>query len=560
MRVLGLSAFQRQSAAALVVRGATVAAVREEHFTRLALEPAFPTRALRWVLASSGVRGSELDGAVFYEKPLRRFERVLVRSLETFPSAPRAFVRTAFTWLGERLWLRSQIAAELELPPQKVLFVDQARAHMALALHASGCERAALLHLDDVGEWSTTVLGRGEAGALELLAEVRHPHSLGGLASAFTQFVGLVAGEDESRLEALAACGEPRFAAELARLCPALDGAFTLAPGFFTLDEGAPRLYTPALEELLGPARAPGEPLRWQAPDTRDADLAASVQALLEERALALARELHRRTGLACVCVSGQLASNRRLIARLASEAPFERVCVAPEPGKAGAALGAALFAYRILSGEAPAPAGVALGPGLGELGEPGARVWTDSGALGAELARRLLGGELVGWVRGPLEFAERSLSGRLALALAETSGARARLLAALQHFEPYLPARLALPAERAAEFLELPARDLELVERAQRTVPAKEALRRAAPEAVLADGRAWPQVIDARRDPELHALLMRLATAGAAPLVFLTDLSLRGAPLVRTERDAVELFERSRLDVLAAGMRSYAR
>ncbi|MSR60857.1 MAG: hypothetical protein EXS08_00225 [Planctomycetes bacterium] len=558
MRVLGLSAFQRQSAAALVVRGVAVAAVREEHFTRVLLDSAFPTHALRWVLAQAGARGSELDGVVFYEKPLRRFERVLVRTLETFPSAPRAFVRTAFAWLGERLWLRSQIAAELELAPQRVLFVDQARAHMALALHASGCEHAALLHLDDAGEWSTCTLARGDAGVLELLAEVRHPHSLGGLASAFTQFVGLVAGEDESRLEALAACGRPRFAAELARLCPERDGAFVLEPGFFTLDDGAARLYTPALEALVGPARAPGQPLRWQAPDAHDADLAASVQALLEERALALAHELHRRTELACVCVSGQLASNRRLLARLAAQGPFERVCVAPDPGKAGAALGAALYGYRVLAGSAPAPSGFALGPALGASGEPGALAWASPAELRAELARRLLAGELVGWVRGPLEFAERSLSSRLALALARGPDARARLLAALQHFEPYLPARLALPAERAAEFFEFDARSTALLEQAQLSVPAREALRRVAPDALAADGHAWPQLVDARRDPELGDLLARLGAAGAEPLLFVTDLALRGAPLVRTERDALELFERSRLDVLAAGPRTY--
>src|SRR6185503_12367151 len=165
-------AFQRRAAAALVVDGKAVAAACEENFTRLALDPALPVRAMRWSLARAGIAGGELDAAVFYEKPLRRFERVLVRAVETFPHAPRAFVRSAFVWLGDRLWLRNRIAEELELPPARVCFVDQARAHMAGAFHTSALEEAALLHLDDAGEWSTTALGRGDARGLECLVEV----------------------------------------------------------------------------------------------------------------------------------------------------------------------------------------------------------------------------------------------------------------------------------------------------------------------------------------------------------------------------------------------------
>lgn len=564
MRILGISAFQRRAAAALVVDGKAVAAACEENFTRLALDPAFPVRAIRWCLARAGIAGSELDAAVFYEKPLRRFERVLVRAVETFPREPRAFVRSAFVWLGDRLWLRNRIAEELELPPARVGFVEQARAHMAGALHASTRGETALLHLDDTGEWSTTALGRGDARGTELLAEVRHPHSLGGLASAFTQFLGLLPGEDEHKLEALAAHGRPRKLAELARLCPESGGFFALDPDCIRLDEGVERLYTPRLEELLGPARAPGQPLRWQEPDARDADLAASVQALLEERTLALARELHRRTQLASVCVSGLLASNRRLITRLAAEGPFESVSVPPDPGKAGAALGAALHAHQSLARGAPAPPGSALGSLLGETigesGEPGARAFAGAGELQAELAQRLLRGELVGWARGPLEFAEHSLAGRLALALAWKSDTRTRLLGALQHVEPYLACRLALPAERAAEYLELPSRGTTLLEQARLAVPGRESLERAAPGARDADGRVWAQLVSARSDPELHALLARLALLGAEPLLFVTDLALRGAPTARTEADAVELFERSRLDALAAGTRLYAR
>lgn len=561
MRILGLSAFHRDAAAALVVEGEIVAAAQEERFTRLALDAAFPRRATRWCLAASGIRAAELDRAVFYEKPLAKFERVLARSLAQFPRSARSFSRSAFLWLGERLWVRNRIAQDLELAPEQVLFVEQARAQLANAFYTSPFAEAALLLLDDVCEWTTAAFGHGRGAEIELLLELRYPHSLGLFASALTQFLGFTPGEEEHKLEALAALGKPTFAGELER-CFRGDGPFfELDQDLFHFEDGAELLFGAELERRLGPARRSGDPLRSGAHDSRDADLAASAQHVLEERALALARELHRRVPCANLCLAGLLASNRRLCTRLLADGPFQALHVPSAPGKAGGALGAALSAYHALDPGAPRRGdfvSCAFGESIDGPGEPGAEQLGSAERARDEVAARLLRGELVGWVRGAMEFATRSLGNRVALALPGGNGARQRLLSALRQVEDFLPCRIALPSEQAHEFFALPGGSETLLRQGHVLAPGRESLRARASCAVLADGNAWPQLVDENADPELHGLLRRLAAQGQAPLVLVTDLALRGSPLVRSESEAVEAFARSGLDALIVGTRLY--
>jgi carbamoyltransferase len=565
MRILGLSAFHRDAAAALVIDGEVVAAAQEERFTRLTLDPAFPKRALRWCLAESNLNGRDLDHVVFYEKPLRKFERVMARSLRAFPRSGRTFSKSLFLWLGERLWLRDRIAQELGLAPEKVLFVDQARAQLAQAFHASPFDEAALLLLDDVGEWTSTAFGRGQGVEVELLLEQRHPHSLGLFASAMTQYLGFVPGEEEHKLEALASHGQPRRKHELEALFWPQEELFELDVESFRFDDGSALLFSTKLEARLGPARRTGDPLRFEGGDCAHAELAASVQQVLEDQALSAARALARRVASPRLCLAGLLAGNRRLVARLAAEGPFREVFVAPAAGKAGGAAGAALHAHATLSGTpARKPASAIAACGRGEspdaLGEVGARELASPAALRDELFARLVTGARVGWVQGPMEFADHAFGHRVALACPLPGEARPRLLAALRHDEPFLPCRIVLPAEAASEFLgPLPGGE-GLARGARVRVAASERLRALAPAAVAPDGLAWPQVVAREDDPELHAVLLELRARTGAPLLWLADLALRGSPLVRNESEAVEAFRRSDLDVLFAGLRLYER
>jgi carbamoyltransferase len=566
MRILGLSAFHRDAAAALVVDGEIVAAAQEERFTRLSLDPAFPKRALRWCLAQAEVAGPALDHVVFYEKPLRKFERVMARSLRAFPRSGRTFSKSLFLWLGERLWLRDRIADELGIAPEKVLFVEQARALLAQAFHASPFEEAALLLLDDVGEWTATAFGRGRGHEVELLLEQRHPHSLGLFASAMTQYLGFVPGEEEHKLEALAIRGDARRKAELEALFHPEGELFELDQELFRFDDGAALLFTPELEKKLGPARRTGDPLCFEGSERGHADLAASVQQVLEEKALLLARALAKRVDSPRLCVGGLLAGNRALVARLAAEGPFREVFVALAAGKAGGAAGAALHAHAILTGQPPRRAASAMAAcAKGEipdaaLAEEGARELGTPEQCRAELVARLGQGACAGWVAGPMEFAERGHAHRIALARPSPDEKRPRLLAALRHDEPFLPCRVVLPSEAAPEFFEPFAGGTWLARGARVRAVAKERLRALVPAAVGDDGRAWPQLVSVEDDPVLHAVLREIGAASGAPILWLADLALRGSPLVRSESEAVEAFRRSDLDVLFAGSRLYER
>jgi len=256
MRIVGLSAFHRDAAAVLLVDGVPVAAEREEWFTRQARDSGFPRRAARACLAAGGLDARAIDRVVFYEKPLLKFERVLWSQLAAFPRSARSFAETMFVWLGDRVWLKNRIASELEIPAQKVSFCEHQRSHAAAAFLPSPFEEAAILCADDFGEWATTSLAVGRGSQIELLAEQHFPHSLGLVASALAQFLGFEPGLDESKLEALAALGSPRFAREFDELVRAGEGgAFEVDMRRFRFLFDGTRLCDESLVELLGAAR-----------------------------------------------------------------------------------------------------------------------------------------------------------------------------------------------------------------------------------------------------------------------------------------------------------------
>jgi len=563
MRILGISCFHRDAAAALVVDGRPVAAYQEERFTRKRLDPAFPQRAVRACLGHAGLTSADLDRVVFYEKPLRKFERLLVTQLAAFPRSARSFSRSMFLWLGDRLWMKNRLSDELGVDAGRIAFTEHQRAHAAAAFFGSPFDAAAVLTVDDFGEWATTALARGSGRELEVLSEVHFPHSLGLFASAISQFLGFEPGSDEHEVEALAAHGTPRFEQVLGDLVQTGEGgSFTVRQDVFRFAHDTERLFGPELEELLGPPRRPGAELRHAGDDARHADVAASLQAVLERTVLELARELHRRAPSERLCFAGQLARNRRLCARLLADGPFDELYVPTACDEAGAALGAALgLAFEL--DETAVRAGDALGR-LGRdddlLAEPeeGARAVDDPAD---EVARRLADGARVAWVRGGLELGRESLGGRLLLGLAAGASARTDFLAAVQRGEPHRAVRLAVTAEAAGELADLPARACEeLLARAQLDVPATARLRELAPSAVQPDGRVWLQLVRASDDADLHRVLEAVGERSGAPALLLAGFHLRGSPVVRTEAEAVDAFRRSALDALVVGERLYVR
>jgi len=560
MRILGLSAYHQDAAAAVVVDGRPMAAAQEGLYTKTPLDASLPLRAARACLARAGLTGPELDAVVFYEKPLRRFERTLVTSLKAFPGGGRGFAREVSQWLGDKLWLKGRLADELGVDAKKIRFVEHLGSHAAAAFYLSPFPRAAVLVADDAGEWATTAIYRGTPEGVELLSEVHLPHSLGLAVSAFAQFLGFDPGKDDGFLQDLACFGTPRFAEAVARIVgcgedgsPRVDGAL------LRLADAGGRMWTSALEELFGPARIPGSPLRMGPGDARDADLAASLQQVLEQRVVALARVAVERAGERALCFAGVLSRNRGVNRALLASG-FGELFVPPEPSDAGGALGAALFAHHQASAAPRATngrplGGLFLGDAPGRTEEGGAPL---SGQSAEALLPSLLAGEPVAWVRGPLEFADESLFHRCVLIAPDAPRAREALLGALQRTEPFLACRVALPAERLAEFVELPPGGAAPARWAQLQLPAREALRRAAPAAVLPDGSARPQAVDRADDPELHALLLAIGRERDAPSLLIETFRLRGAVTPRFDHEAYAAFQRSALSTLLVDDRLY--
>lgn len=578
MRILGLSAFYHDSAAALLEDGAIVAAVQEERFSRVKHDAGFPRGAAAWCL---GRAAGPVDAVVYYEKPLLKFERILSTAAAVAPRGFRAFAAAMPVWLRERLWMPGLIEDELralgcgEVP---VYFSGHHEAHAASAFFPSPLESAAILTLDGVGEWTTTALGRGSGNTLELLRELRFPHSLGLLYSAFTHHCGFRVNSGEYKLMGLAPYGEPRFVDTIRRHLVDLrdDGSFRLDLRFFGYLRGQ-RMTNAAFSSLVGcRARLPDEPLQQV-----HCDLARSIQEVTEEIVLRLARTLHRDTGEENLCLAGGVALNCVANARLLREGPFRSIWVQPAAGDAGGALGAALAFHHLGCGGARNPAagcdamqGAYLGPDYttAEI----AAVLTEHGIeaqpltpaeLRARVVGRLLAGEVVGLFQGRAEFGPRALGARSILADARDPSMQRRLNLKIKFRESFRPFAPVVLAEEAHRWFELsqPSPYMLLtapVAQAHRLPVEEEAtwagrlgqVRSSIPAVTHVDFSARVQTVDRTAHPELHALLREFADASGCPVLVNTSFNVRGEPPVCHPRDGLEGFLSTEMDCLALG------
>src|SRR5436853_890908 len=350
--ILGISAFYHDSAAALLRDGQIVAAAQEERFTRKKNDPDFPRQAIRFCLQQAGLTAGELDAVAFYDKPILKFARMLETYLAVAPGGWRTFPAVLPSWLGEKLNLRKTIREELpELRPDcPILFSEHHQAHAASAFYPSPFSEAAIVTIDGVGEWATTTVGFGRDRELRLLKELRFPHSLGLLYSAFTYYCGFRINSGEYKLMGLAPYGRPVYQdAILQRLLDLKpDGSFRLNLAYFNYCQGLTMTSRRFHRLFGGPPREPDSDL-----EQRHMDLAASIQAVTEEVVLRLGRHVHRQTGLRHLVLAGGVALNCVANGRLLREGPFEDIWIQPAAGDAGGALGAALFTwYQLLGNE----------------------------------------------------------------------------------------------------------------------------------------------------------------------------------------------------------------
>ena len=350
MDILGISCYFHDAAAALLRDGRLVAAAEEERFTRKKHDYAFPQRAIDFCLRLGGIRGTDLDYVVFFEKPFVKFERLLLSSLQTFPRSHRVFREAMITWLGDKLWIKHLIQKRLGIAPSRILFSEHHLSHAASAYFCSGFDAAAVLTVDGVGEWTTASLGLGRGSELRLLKEIRFPHSLGLLYSAFTAFLGFEVNEGEYKVMGMAPFGSPRYVDKVwkvIRLHP--DGSFELDMDYFSFHRSTDKTYTRRFETLFGAPRDPrtnfftsasGHPAYFgERPrnfgelarqNQHYADIAASIQVVTEEVLLTMARAAHRETGLTRLCLAGGVALNSVANGRILRETPFEEIYIHP--------------------------------------------------------------------------------------------------------------------------------------------------------------------------------------------------------------------------------------
>lgn len=549
MRVLGLSAYFHDSAAALVVDGQLVAFAQEERLSRRKNDAALPMRAASFCLRQAGLSPQDLDAVVWYEKPLLKLERVLLSSLRTFPRSVTTFRRAMVSMIGDKMWVKSHLVSRLGIAGDKVLFSAHHSSHAASAFFCSPFEEAAILTVDGVGEWATTSSFLGSGSEIKALREIHFPHSLGLLYSVFTAFLGFEVNEGEYKVMGLAAWGEPRYREQVDRVFrQEADGSFALDMGYFCFHREPDRSWESSFEQLFGAPRAPGDPI-----EQRHKDLAASVQAALEDALLALARQVHRDTGASKLCLAGGVALNSVAVGRLLRDGPFDDVFVQPAAGDAGGALGAALLASggpRAVLEHAAYGADVDPDHVRGFLRDGGIS-FTEVSDVAAAVAERLVQGQIVGWMQGRFELGPRALGQRSILADPRDAANKQRLNDKVKFREDFRPFAPSVLAAASAELFELPGGGAWTRRFMTSVVPARDQRVAAA---LHVDNTARVQEVYPETQPLYARLLQEFGERSGVPCVVNTSFNLAGEPMVASVSDAWATFLRCDIDALAVG------
>ncbi len=581
MHVLGLSAFYHDSAAALLRDGEIVAAAQEERFTRKKHDSSFPAHAVRYCLEAAGISAEELDFVGFYEKPLTKFDRLLETYLAYAPAGYASFREALPLWLGKKLHLPRELDRGLGARERRrYVFPEHHESHAASAFFPSPFDEAAILTLDGVGEWTTGSFGHGRGNRLEISHELRFPHSLGLLYSAFTSYTGFEINDGEYKLMGLAPYGRPLYKAAIYEhlIDVKEDGSFWMDMAYFRYCQGLV-MTSEAFERVFGgPPRRPDEPIRQ-----RHMDLARSVQEVAEEVILKIARHVRRETGSRNLCLAGGVALNCVANGILARDGAFEKIWVQPAAGDAGGALGTALLVwYQLLGNERRAQAGDAqrgslLGPSFSQreittyLDSVGARyeVHDEESALLDRVAGLLAEGRVVGWFHGRMEFGPRALGSRSILGDPRSPRMQSAINLKVKFRESFRPFAPCVLREHAAAYFAMepdqespymlfvaPVKDehrlaLDEDETLRSGIERLKLPRSAIPAVTHVDYSARVQTVDAERHGRFRRLLERFHAQTGCPILVNTSFNLSWEPIVHRPEEAYHTFMQSDIDVL---------
>lgn len=592
--VLGISAYYHDSAACLVVDGRIVAAAQEERFTRKKHDAGFPSHAVAYCLKEAGITAAQLNYVGFYEKPLVKFERLLETYTSLAPRGWRSYLMAMPTWLGEKLWMSDDIADHLDGFEGQIFFGEHHESHAASAFYPSPFEQAAVVTMDGVGEWATSSIGAGRGSDLEILRELRFPHSLGLLYSAFTYFAGFKVNSGEYKVMGLAPYGEPKYVDLIKKHLVEIrdDGSLWMNQEYFTYAHGL-TMTGPKLEQLIGgPARKP-ESLLTQ----REMDLARSIQDITEEVMLKMTAFAHKETGLRDLCLAGGVALNCVGNGRILREGPFEQIWIQPAAGDAGGALGVAMGIWHKHLAK-PRPSAESLGtwqrPGT-TTGTPKYADGMSGSYLGPKfseseiaasikkggwiatrvepecvaevVAEHLASERVVGLMQGRMEFGPRALGGRSILGDARSPKMQAVMNLKIKFRESFRPFAPAVMREHVAEWFELDGESPYMllvadVKRDRRLPVSAEAEklwgieklnvpRSTVPAITHVDYSARIQTVRRETNPLYYDILAAFNRRTGCPIIVNTSFNVRGEPIVCTPEDAYRCFMRTDMDVL---------
>ena len=587
MRILGISAYYHDSAAALVVDGRVVAAAQEERFSRRKHDARFPVHAVRFCLAHAGIGPDDIDSVVFYEKPFLKFERLLETYLAFAPRGYRSFAMAMPLWIREKLFQKDLLARELTKlgftkPAVRMLFAEHHQSHAASAFYPSPFDEAVVLTMDGVGEWTTTSVSVGKGKTLQPVREIHFPHSLGLLYSAFTYYTGFKVNSGEYKVMGLAPYGTPRFTRQIydSLIDVKPDGSFRLNLDYFDYCTGL-RMTNDRFAAVFGrPVRQPDELL-----EPFHMDIAASVQAVTDDIMLRLTRALAAEFGMPNLCLAGGVALNCVANGKVLRDGRFKRIWVQPAAGDAGGALGAALAAYhqhhsgdRTVVCTPDAMSGSYLGPEFSQpdiesrLRAAGARVDVapDDDAMVHATAEALAAGQAVGWFQGRMEFGPRALGARSILGDARSPSMQKTLNLKVKYRESFRPFAPSVLREDVAGWFDLDddspymllVADVKDTHRRAMTdteqqlfgIDKLNVVRSTIPAVTHVDYSARIQTVHRETNPLYHRLIEAFKARTGCPVIVNTSFNVRGEPIVGTPEDAFRCFMGTDLDLLVVG------
>jgi len=576
--ILGISAFYHDSAACLLRDGELVAAAQEERFTRKKHDPDFPARAVHYCLEQAGIEAADLDFVGFYDKPLLKFDRLLETYLAYAPKGFASFRRAMPIWLGQKLHLPRAMRKGLGASPKnRFVFTEHHESHAASAFYPSPFEEAAIVTMDGVGEWATTSIGIGRGNKVELIREIRFPHSLGLLYSAFTYYCGFRVNSGEYKLMGLAPYGEPRYVDEIFEhlIDVKEDGSYRLNMEYFEYPAGL-RMTSSKFHDLFGsPPRKSESEL-----EQKHMDLAASVQKVTEEVMLRTARYAREVTGSANLCLAGGVALNCVGNGRILREGPFDNIWIQPAAGDAGGALGVAQFIHYHLLDNPRKVVGVdgqrgsLLGPSfdddeIRQALEAKGLVFehhTDEQQLVDRVAQLIDDENVIGWFQGPMEFGPRALGSRSIIGDARSTKMQSVMNLKIKFRESFRPFAPIVLREDASAFFDIdprhdspymlvvaPVRDekRKAVDASAAGLDKLRQVRSDIPAVTHVDFSARLQTVDDERNPRLANLLRAFKARTGTPVLINTSFNVRGEPIVCTPEDAVRCFLGTDMDVL---------